>query len=129
MAAPPLLAEALVPQLSEALPGGAAAHLRLARQAPHRRGLGAVVRGQVAVQLAAGGHEVAAQALEHRLSLHTVGLKVILKVGSLSGDFEANGTVMARVVIKRHTLHAFVSFNVYDGRSLLIIPCLRVSSL
>ena len=71
--------------------------------------------GKVTVDLSKRGHKVAVMAVEQGIILDSVCLKMILKVGSLSHNLEADGTLVTRVVLKGLSSHYDLVRNVNNG--------------
>ena len=71
--------------------------------------------GEVTVDLAKRGHKVTVMAVEQWIILDSVSLKMVLKVGSLSHNFEADGTLVTGVVLKGLSSHDDLVRNVNNG--------------
>ena len=61
--------------------------------------------GKVTVDLSKRGYKVAVMAVEHRVILDSMCLKMVLKVGSLSHYLEADGTLVTGVILEGFSSH------------------------
>ena len=71
--------------------------------------------GEVTVDLAKRGHKVTVMAVEQWIILDSVSLKMVLKVGSLSHNLEADWTLVTGVVLKGLSSHHDLVRNVNNG--------------
>ena len=72
--------------------------------------------GKVTVDLSKRGNKVAVMAVEHWIILDSVCLKMVLKVGSLSHNLEADGTLVTGVIFEGLSSHPDLFGNVDDSQ-------------